>query len=181
MLLSGSCDMMSWGQDEHEETICLNCDIKHGLWKNSLVAIVIVILVFCVKRKIKMQKRHPMAFVEAYISMIVRLWSAAQKMCVDCCARVVFFFCVSKHHSFFTSCHIFRSWAWKFTDFGFRKNGCTMAHVFQADEWQQLSPSGSAAARDSHSAVWSPTADGMYIFGGNSYSHHLRLSQIPQI
>lgn len=40
----------------------------------------------------------------------------------------------------------------------------------QADEWQQLSPSGSAAARDSHSAVWSPTADGMYIFGGNSYS-----------
>lgn len=40
----------------------------------------------------------------------------------------------------------------------------------QADEWQQLSPSGSAAARDSHSAVWSPAADGMYIFGGNSYS-----------
>ena len=53
-----------------------------------------------------------------------------------------------------------------------------MAHVFQADEWQQLSPSGSAAARDSHSAVWSPAADGMYIFGGNSYSHHLRSSDI---
>ena len=53
-----------------------------------------------------------------------------------------------------------------------------MAHVFQADEWQQLSPSGSAAARDSHSAVWSPAADGMYIFGGNSYSRHLRSSDI---
>ena len=39
-----------------------------------------------------------MEFAEAYISMIVRLWSAAQKMCVDCCAMVV---CVSRHGSFF--------------------------------------------------------------------------------
>ena len=92
MVLWGSCDMMPRGQGEHEETTWLNCDIKHGLWKNSLVAIVIVILLFCVKRKVKMQKRHPMAFAEAYISMIVRLWSAAQKMCVDCRLLCKFFF-----------------------------------------------------------------------------------------
>ena len=35
------------------------------------------------------------------------------------------------------------------------------------------------AARDSHSAVWSPTADGMYIFGGNSFSDILRV--MPEI
>ena len=62
-----------------------------------MVTIVTFILVFCVKRKGKMQKRHPMEFAEAYISMIVRLWSAAQNMCVDCCAMVV---CVAKHDSF---------------------------------------------------------------------------------
>ena len=33
--------------------------------------------------------------------------------------------------------------------------------------WQQLSPGGSIPlARNGHSAVWSPTADGMYIYGG---------------
>ncbi|CAE6958812.1 Lztr1 [Symbiodinium natans] len=41
----------------------------------------------------------------------------------------------------------------------------------QANRWQQLSPSGFApAAREGHTAVWSPSDDGLYIFGGNGVS-----------
>ena len=41
----------------------------------------------------------------------------------------------------------------------------------KANRWQQLSPSGFApAAREGHTAVWSPSDDGLYIFGGNGVS-----------
>ena len=39
--------------------------------------------------------------------------------------------------------------------------------TLQANRWQQLSPGGTApTARSSHTAAWSPAADGMYVFGG---------------
>jgi len=38
---------------------------------------------------------------------------------------------------------------------------------FQANEWEALSPGGSIpSARREHTAVWSDTADGFYVFGG---------------
>ena len=50
--------------------------------------------------------------------------------------------------------------------------------VSQANMWQQLSPGGSLPlARAGHSAAWSPTADGMYVYGGwnpDLYSTSLR-------
>ena len=43
-----------------------------------------------------------------------------------------------------------------------------LGHFWQANRWNQLSPSGTApAARRSHTSVWSDVADGMYVFGGN--------------
>ena len=41
----------------------------------------------------------------------------------------------------------------------------------QADRWLQVSPSGSPpSARDGHAMVWSPAADGLFIFGGDGGS-----------
>ena len=46
--------------------------------------------------------------------------------------------------------------------------------ALQANRWQQLSPGGTApTARNQHTAVWSPAADGMYVFGGHGGSRVL--------
>lgn len=48
----------------------------------------------------------------------------------------------------------------------------------QANMWQQLSPGGtSPPALDIHEAVWSPAADGMYLFGGRETNSQI-LSEI---
>ncbi|CAE7206299.1 rngB [Symbiodinium sp. CCMP2592] len=47
-------------------------------------------------------------------------------------------------------------------------NPSTSGHVSQANSWEQLSPSGTApSVRNGHTAVWSPAANGFYVFGGN--------------
>ena len=43
----------------------------------------------------------------------------------------------------------------------------SIRHVSQANIWVELSPSGTApSARSAHTAVWSPAANGFYVFGG---------------
>lgn len=45
----------------------------------------------------------------------------------------------------------------------------TRMALWQANSWQQISPSGSPpAGRHGHAAVWCHTVDGMYVFGGGS-------------
>ena len=42
---------------------------------------------------------------------------------------------------------------------------------FEANSWEALSPTGSIpSARHAHTAVWSDTADGFFIFGGHDGS-----------
>ena len=56
------------------------------------------------------------------------------------------------------------------------QNPC--AATEQANEWQHLAPGGSIpVARRDHSAVWSPEADGMYLFAGSNF--HGRDLKIP--
>ena len=41
----------------------------------------------------------------------------------------------------------------------------------QGNAWQQITTSGSPPSeRDSHAAAWSDAADGLYIFGGTTWS-----------
>ncbi|CAE7644690.1 tea1, partial [Symbiodinium necroappetens] len=50
----------------------------------------------------------------------------------------------------------------------FHEDMLSIGHVSQANSWEQLSPSGTAPdARYYHTAVWSPEADGFYVFGGS--------------
>ena len=57
-----------------------------------------------------------------------------------------------------------------------RPNGARTGSLFravalQADRWEELSPSGSApSARNYPTAVWSPSDDAMYVFGGSTSS-----------
>ena len=51
-------------------------------------------------------------------------------------------------------------------------------YVSQANEWHELSPGGTLpSSRGNLAAVWSPTADGIYAFGGKDESHGLRVCQ----
>ncbi|CAE7389936.1 gefF [Symbiodinium sp. CCMP2592] len=50
----------------------------------------------------------------------------------------------------------------------FHEEMLSIRHVSQANSWEQLSPSGTApSVRNGHTAVWSPAANGFYVFGGN--------------
>lgn len=41
---------------------------------------------------------------------------------------------------------------------------------FQANTWQEISPSGVVPSRMGHIAVWSDSKDGFYVFGGYNKS-----------
>ncbi|CAE7763089.1 gefF [Symbiodinium sp. CCMP2592] len=50
----------------------------------------------------------------------------------------------------------------------FREEMLSIRHVSQVNSWEQVSPNGTKpSARYRHTAVWSPAANGFYVFGGS--------------